>query len=150
MTEEKNEGQSSAVSMGQAFAECFKQALQVTRPQSTATSSGHAQEKKPQLALCDIPERQREDLLSQGNKLPEKQKDTVSDVVRNTEPISKDVDTDGFPTVPVQGAAKMQSLFGGVCDGSPWTREPGHMRKGRQCCIVVFEAGIFEAGPLSG
>ena len=45
MTEEKNEGQSSAVSMGQAFAECFKQALQVTRPQSTATSSGHAQEK---------------------------------------------------------------------------------------------------------
>ena len=105
-TEEKNEGQSSAVSMGQAFAECFKQALQVTRPQSTATSSGHAQEKKPQLALRDIPERQREDLLSQGNKLPEKQKDTVSDVVRNTEPISKDVDTDGFPTVPVQGAAK--------------------------------------------
>ena len=45
VTEEKNEGQSSAVSMGQAFAECFKQALQVTRPQSTATSSGHAQEK---------------------------------------------------------------------------------------------------------
>lgn len=149
-TEEKNEGQSSAVSMGQAFAECFKQALQVTRPQSTATSSGHAQEKKPQLALCDIPERQREDLLSQGNKLPEKQKDTVSDVVKNTEPISKDVDTDGFPTVPVQGAAKCRVSLAESVTVARGQGSLGHMRKGRQCCIVVFEAGIFEAGPLSG
>ena len=104
-SEEKHEVENSAVSMGQAFAECFKQALLVSRPQSTATSVALG-EKKNRNWPCATFLARRSAKVTQGNKLPEKQKDTVSDVVRNTEPISKGMETDGCPTAPVQGASK--------------------------------------------
>ena len=106
VAEGKNE--QNALSLGQAFAQCF-QAL--GSGQALGSASGVPRVEPRQLALCDISredahKQKREDLSSQGNKLQERKEDTVSDVVRNTEPIVVDTETDGFSTAPVKPAAK--------------------------------------------
>ena len=107
VAEDKHE--QNALSLGQAFAQCF-QALGSGQALASA-SSGVPRVEPRQLALCDISredahKQKREDLSSQGNKLQERKEDTVSDVVRNTEPIVVDTETDGFSTAPVKPAAK--------------------------------------------
>ena len=109
VAEGKNE--QNALSLGQAFAQCFQALGSGQVSTAASSSSGFARAQPRQLALCDMPRDEKhpknsEDLISHKNKLPEQEKDTVSDVVENTEPISVDMETDGFPTAPVKGASK--------------------------------------------